>query len=103
MNPFFQSRRFIVLLALLMGITALSIDAILPAFPEISQTFGLTEGDENRIQLMVIVFMLGFSLTQLLFGVLADVFGRKIILTTGSLFIFLPASLQFLPQTMKPY
>lgn len=92
MNPFFQSRRFIVLLALLMGITALSIDAILPAFPEISQTFGLTEGDENRIQLMVIVFMLGFSLTQLLFGVLADVFGRKIILTTG-LIIYILASI----------
>ncbi|RCK49885.1 major facilitator transporter [Thalassospira profundimaris] len=76
---------FITLMALTMGMVALSIDNLLPAFGPISQDFALS--DPNEIQLLVFIFMIGFSLMQIVYGPLADVYGRKITLMLG-LFIY---------------
>ncbi|OKH88175.1 multidrug effflux MFS transporter [Thalassospira sp. TSL5-1] len=76
---------FVTLMALTMGMVALSIDNLLPAFGPISQDYALS--DPNEIQLLVFVFMIGFAMMQIVYGPLADVYGRKIILMLG-LFIY---------------
>ena len=80
---FFNSFAFIAMLAGLIGLSALGIDAVLPAFPGISRAFALTGEDANSIQQVVYTFMLGFALMQLVFGIMADIFGRKVMLLSG--------------------
>ena len=75
------TREMTALLALLMALNAFAIDAMIPALPDIGRS--LNVADENRRQLVVIAYFLGFGSTQLLWGPLADRFGRKPILAAG--------------------
>ncbi len=68
-------REFIALMALLMSMTAMSIDIMLPALPDIGATLGV--GDASSLPLVVTVFMLGMAIGQLVWGPLADRFGRR--------------------------
>jgi MFS transporter, DHA1 family, multidrug resistance protein len=72
---------FVCLIACLMAITALAIDIMLPALPEIAGSFGVT--NENDRQLIVISYMAGFAAGQIVFGPLSDHYGRKPILMLG--------------------
>lgn len=80
MRPTDQARmpgrtEFVLLIAALMASNALGIDAMLPALPAIGESLGVTE--ENRRQLVITFYMLGFGGAQLAYGPLADRFGRK--------------------------
>src|SRR5215510_95808 len=68
-------REFIGLMALLMSMSAMSIDILLPALPEIGATLGVR--DASNLPLVVTVFMLGMAIGQLFWGPLADRFGRR--------------------------
>lgn len=83
-------REFIALLALLMSIVALSIDAILPAFNPIIAELGID--DSNQVQLTISVFVFGLALGQLFFGPLSDAYGRRIGIMMG-LIVFVAGSL----------
>ncbi|RUP08491.1 multidrug effflux MFS transporter [Hyphomicrobium sp.] len=72
---------FVCLIAALMAITALSIDIMLPALPQIAATFGVEK--ENDRQLVIILYLAGFSMGQIFFGPLSDNLGRKRVLMTG--------------------
>ncbi|QDO94753.1 multidrug effflux MFS transporter [Formosa sediminum] len=77
---------FIALMASLMSIVALSIDALLPAFPDI----GIAIGNQNStdLQSLVTMIFLGFGIGQLILGPLSDSFGRKPLMYVGfSIFI----------------
>ncbi|WP_037504061.1 multidrug effflux MFS transporter [Sphingomonas jaspsi] len=74
-------REIIVLLAGLMALNSFAIDAMLPALPDIGRDLGISE--ENRRQLVIVAYMFGFGSTQLIWGPLADRFGRKPILLSG--------------------
>ena len=77
---------FVALMASLMSIVALSIDALLPALPEIGEYLGVV--DTNNNQMLVTMIFLGLGCGQLIFGPLSDSFGRKPIVYVGfSLFI----------------
>lgn len=69
---------FIVLTAALMAAGAVAIDSMLPALPAIGATFGIE--DDNRRQLIITFYLLGFGGGQMLYGPLSDRFGRKPIL-----------------------
>ena len=66
---------FIVLVAGMQSLTALSIDAMLPAFPDIGRDLNVSPA--NDVQLVIMVMFLGMALGQLLYGPLADSLGRR--------------------------
>lgn len=66
---------FIALMASLMSIVALSIDALLPALPDIGNALQVTNASDNQKLITMIFLGLGFG--QLIFGPLSDSFGRK--------------------------
>ncbi len=78
---------FITLMALLMSIAALSVDLMLPAMGDIRDQFGL-EPDSTAVAGLVTAFILGMAVSQIVYGILADRFGRKPLIYAG-LAIFL--------------
>jgi DHA1 family bicyclomycin/chloramphenicol resistance-like MFS transporter len=72
---------FVSLIALLMALTALSIDVMLPALPQIGNAMGIS--DENDRQLVISVYFIGFAAGQFLFGPLSDHYGRRQPLLAG--------------------
>lgn len=74
---------FIALMASLMSIVALAIDAILPAISSIG--IAINSLDSNNNQLLITMIFLGLGVGQLVFGPLSDSFGRKPIVYIGFL------------------
>ena len=74
-------REFVALIAALTALNALAIDSMLPALPQIGETLHIAR--DNPRQGVITAYLLGVSSTQLVYGVLADRFGRKRILLTG--------------------
>ena len=64
-----------------MSIVALSIDALLPAIPEIG--FAIGNQNSTDLQLLITMIFLGFGVGQLVLGPLSDSFGRKPIMYIG--------------------
>lgn len=69
-------REFIALMAALSASAALGIDVMLPALGEIRAAFGLAP-DSTTLSWTVTLYLLGLGCAQLVFGPLADRFGRK--------------------------
>ena len=72
---------FVILIALMISIVALSIDAMLPALGQIGDDMSAAGG--NRQQLVISFLFLGLALSQLVFGPLSDSFGRKPVIYAG--------------------
>ncbi|AWX43303.1 Vitamin B6 transporter bsu1 [Flagellimonas maritima] len=74
---------FIALMAALMSIVALSIDALLPAIPNIGEAINSTDPTDN--QMLITMIFLGLGVGQLFFGPLSDCYGRKPVVYLGML------------------
>lgn len=72
---------FVALIASMMALTALSIDIMLPALPQIGHALGL--GSENEQQYVIIVYVAGFAAGQIIYGPLSDRWGRRPVLLLG--------------------
>jgi len=72
---------FIGLMASLMAIVALAIDALLPAMSSIATAINSVNTNDN--QLLITMIFLGLGIGQLGFGPLSDSFGRKPIVYIG--------------------
>ena len=72
---------FIALLALLFATIALSIDAMLPALPQIAAA--MSPETPNKAQLVITSFVFGMGFGTLFAGPLSDAFGRKTIIIAG--------------------
>ncbi len=66
--------RTILILGALSAFAPLAIDFYLPGFPAMAVAFGT---DEKHIQLTLAVYFFGLSIGQLVYGPLADRFGRR--------------------------
>ena len=75
-------RELLTILSAIMALMALGIDTMLPAFDDIRQAFDLGEGSPRTGQVITVFFM-GTALAQLVWGPLADRFGRKPVLYAG--------------------
>ncbi len=79
---------FIALLALLFAVIALSIDAMLPALPQIAAS--LAPDEPNKAQLVITSFVLGMGLGTLFAGPLSDALAARPPSLPGSRFTFWP-------------
>ena len=66
---------FVALIALMTSMTALSIDAMLPALPRIGEDLGTAS--PNATQFVLTSLMIGIALGQLVFGPISDSTGRR--------------------------
>ena len=71
-------RCFIVLIASLMSLQALGVDAMLPALSSIGRSLHVV--GENTTQWVIAAYVYGFGAMQLVYGPLADRYGRRPIL-----------------------
>ncbi|MGQ0558237.1 MAG: multidrug effflux MFS transporter [Sphingosinicella sp.] len=74
-------REFVLLIAGLMSMNALAIDAMVPALAAIGMAFQVDNA--NHPQWVVSAYLLGFGFAQLVYGPLADRFGRRPVLVGG--------------------
>ncbi|KIC27500.1 multidrug MFS transporter [Leisingera sp. ANG-M6] len=90
---------FIALIAMMFATIALSIDAMLPALPEIGQT--LSPDNINRAQLVLTSFVLGMGLGTFFTGPLSDAFGRKPVVAAGCALYVLAALTAWLSPSLE--
>jgi len=81
---------FVTLMASLMSIVALAIDALLPALDYIGFSIGTTKSSDT--QLLITMIFLGLGIGPLLFGPISDSLGRKPVVYMG-FGVFIIASL----------
>ncbi len=84
-------RELLTLLSAIMALMALGIDLMLPAFDEIREAFDLGLNSPRTGQVITVFFM-GTAVAQLVWGPLADRFGRKPVLYAGVIFYVLGAA-----------
>lgn len=78
---------FVIIVALNFSLIAFSIDALLPALPDIASE--LVPFSPNKTQFIISSFLLGMGIATLFTGPLSDSFGRKkIIFVGGIIFLF---------------
>ena len=86
-NKSISQLEFVALMASLMSVVALAIDALLPALNIISSSLNVIDSRDN--QLLIIFIFIGLGIGPLLFGPLSDSLGRKPLVYAGfAIFIF---------------
>ncbi|KLN59933.1 MFS transporter [Kiloniella spongiae] len=85
-----SSGEFIALMAFLMSLVALSIDAVMPALPLLGQE--LAVANPNDVQLVIGIIFFGLATGQIFFGPWSDSIGRKPVIYCG-LVIFIIGSI----------
>lgn len=84
---------FVALIAMMFATTALSIDAMLPALPDIAADLQLSS--VNHAQFVVTGFMAGLGIGQLFTGPLSDSLGRRQVIMWGILLFVVGGALAF--------
>ena len=80
-TPALRTAEFVLLIAFLMSLVALSTNAMLPALPLIGRDLGAPR--PNDVQFVITSVFLGVGLGQMLFGPLSDRIGRKAAIHAG--------------------
>lgn len=89
---------FTAMLALLFATIAFSIDAMLPALPQIAAE--LSPEAANRAQLVLAAFILGLGVGTLLAGPISDAFGRKRTIAAGFLLYSVAALMAYAARSL---
>jgi DHA1 family bicyclomycin/chloramphenicol resistance-like MFS transporter len=90
---------FVAIVAMLFATIAISIDAMLPALPQIAAD--LSPDAPNAAQLVVTSFVFGMGLGTLFAGPLSDRFGRKRVIMAGSGLYALAAFACYIAPTLE--
>jgi DHA1 family bicyclomycin/chloramphenicol resistance-like MFS transporter len=94
-----STQEFIALVAMLFATIAFSIDAMLPALPEIAAE--LTAQTPNRAQLILTFFVLGMGIGTFIAGPLSDSFGRKPVILWGAVLYCAGAGLAWAGESLE--
>ena len=90
---------FVVIIAMMYATIAMSIDAMLPALPDIGAE--LTPQDLNRAQLILPSFLMGMGVGTLFSGPLSDAFGRRAVIAGGAVVFFASNLLAWWAPTLE--
>ncbi len=90
---------FIAMCAMLFATIAFSVDAMLPAFPEIARE--LTPEAPNRAQLIITSFVMGMGVGTLFAGPISDAVGRKVTILAGAVIYCAGAILAFVAPSLE--
>lgn len=90
---------FVALCAMMFATIAFSIDAMLPALPEIGAE--LSPDNLNNAQLILTSFVLGMGIGTFFTGPLSDTFGRKPVIIGGALVYCLCAFVGWASQSLE--
>ncbi|MFN2284533.1 MAG: MFS transporter, partial [Anaerolineae bacterium] len=85
-----QYSELVIIISMMMALTALSIDTMLPALAQIGTDLGANNANDR--QLVVSLIFLGQAVGQLFFGPLSDKTGRKPAIYAGYV-VFIVGSL----------
>lgn len=77
-RPALSIPELVAMVAALSALNALAIDVMLPALPAIDRDFSLAS--DNDRQLVIVAYVALFGVSQLVYGPLADAFGRRSVL-----------------------
>lgn len=77
-------KEFIIMIATLMATNAIAIDIMLPAMSDMSHSLHLT--GQNDQHYIIFSYLVGFGLSQLLFGPISDRYGRRKPIIAGLIF-----------------
>lgn len=94
-----STTEFTILIAFLMSIVAISIDALLPALGIVGKELQLA--DPNKAQYIISALFLGMAIGQLICGPLSDATGRKKILYAGILLFMLGSVICFFADNLN--
>jgi DHA1 family bicyclomycin/chloramphenicol resistance-like MFS transporter len=95
--PAIAFSEFVAIIAVMMALTALAIDIMLPALGDIGRDLGLAE--DNHRQLVITFYLVGFAVGQIVFGPISDRFGRKTPLYGGLVLLALASIVAATAQT----
>lgn len=90
---------FVALMAMMVATVAFSIDAMLPALPEIGES--LSPDNLNNAQLIITSFVLGMGIGTLFTGPLSDAFGRKPVMIGGAVVYIIACAVAWRAQTIE--
>lgn len=90
---------FVALCAMMFATIAFSIDAMLPALPEIGAE--LSPDNLNKAQLILTSFVLGMGIGTFFTGPLSDAFGRKPVIIGGALIYCACAAIGWAAQSLE--
>ena len=85
---------FVILVSMMMSLTALSIDAMLPALSQIGSDLNVQSANDR--QLIISMIFVGLAFGQLFFGPLSDSTGRKVAIYAGLALFMLGALISML-------
>jgi MFS transporter, DHA1 family, multidrug resistance protein len=97
--PSLRQGEAVALMALMMSLMAMSVDAMLPALAEIGRDLGVRHA--NQAQLVIAALLLGMTSGQLIYGPISDSVGRKPAIYAG-LAMFSAGSVLCLVATSFP-
>jgi len=90
---------FIALMAMTAATVAFSIDAMLPALPDIGAE--LSPDNLNKAQLILTSFVLGMGLGTFFTGPLSDAYGRKAVMVGGTLLYIFAAGAAWMASSLE--
>lgn len=77
-------KEFIIMIAALMATNAIAIDIMLPAMNDISHSLNMTGINDQHY--IIFSYLVGFGISQLIFGPISDRFGRRKPIIAGLVF-----------------
>jgi DHA1 family bicyclomycin/chloramphenicol resistance-like MFS transporter len=96
-HPGMGFAEFVTCVALIQATIALAIDVMVPALGQIGTAMHL--GAANQRQWVITAFLLGYGVSQLIYGVAADRFGRKpVLIVSMSIYIVFSLACAFAPS-----